>query len=725
MAEVANLNVLDANNTARFPEGQIIPTLNDGGRALEGILARWEKDTNGSIASSGSVNAFAILTNRVIPAHAAGNEFKFRATTANTGASTIAINALAAKPLRRHGGGALQSGDISTNQIVHIVYNAAEDYYECIGISGGGGGDSLPSGGTTGQVLAKASGDDGDVEWITAEGTGDMLASMYDPEGVEGDAFDMDNMADGETKVAMLATERSKLSGIAAGATQNSADATLLARGNHTGEQAISTITGLQSALDGKATSAQGELADSAVQPGDLGDLATKNAVAISDITATGTADGTTYLRGDGVWATPTGEGGGIANVVEDTTPQLGGDLDLNGNNILGMVIGTDIQAYSANLDEFAGVNPSANGLSLVSAADYAAMRALLDLEAGTDFLSPAAIAAAYQPLDSDLTAIAALTTTAAGRSVLTIADPGADRIVAWDDTAGAMAAIALADITTEAAPAAGDYLLLYTAEGALVKVDWDDLPAGGGGSGVEEGDSPTWTGAHTFARGTITDSSPSIAITQTWNDAADTFVGFDMDITNTASAAASKLIDLKVGGSTLFRLRPSGDAYLSGLLQLGGTQDAGNHAYIKGSGGTLIYISHIPGDFPSSVKAAIEANAGRFIVGNSGNFAWGNPTTGAMTLQLWRDGADDTMAQRRGTNAQTFRLYNTHTDASNYERLSIGWGSNICTIQTQAAGTGTLRNLVFNGANRATYSETPADIAAALVAWGIMAPSE
>ena len=30
------------------------------------------------------------------------------------------------------------------------------------------------------------------------------------------------------------------------------------------------------------------------------------------------------------------GGGGGISNVVEDTTPQLGGDLDLNGNNISG-----------------------------------------------------------------------------------------------------------------------------------------------------------------------------------------------------------------------------------------------------------------------------------------------------------------------------------------------------------------------------------------------------
>lgn len=79
----------------------------------------------------------------------------------------------------------------------------------------------------------------------------------------------------------------------------------------------------------------------------------------------------------------------------------------------LGLVIGTNVQAWDAQLDTWAGITPSANGGSLVSAADYAAMRALLDLEAGTDFLSPAAIAAAYQPLDADLTALAGLTSAA------------------------------------------------------------------------------------------------------------------------------------------------------------------------------------------------------------------------------------------------------------------------------------------------------------------------
>jgi hypothetical protein len=47
-----------------------------------------------------------------------------------------------------------------------------------------------------------------------------------------------------------LTTEKSKLAGIADAATANSTDATLLNRANHTGSQAISTITSLQTTLN-------------------------------------------------------------------------------------------------------------------------------------------------------------------------------------------------------------------------------------------------------------------------------------------------------------------------------------------------------------------------------------------------------------------------------------------------------------------------------------------
>jgi hypothetical protein len=50
----------------------------------------------------------------------------------------------------------------------------------------------------------------------------------------------------------MTGADKTKLDGVATGATANSSDATLLARANHTGVQAISTITDLQTSLDAK-----------------------------------------------------------------------------------------------------------------------------------------------------------------------------------------------------------------------------------------------------------------------------------------------------------------------------------------------------------------------------------------------------------------------------------------------------------------------------------------
>ena len=51
----------------------------------------------------------------------------------------------------------------------------------------------------------------------------------------------------------------------------------------------------------------------------------------------------------------------------------------------LGLEIGTDVQAYDADLDTWATVTPSVNGKSFVAGADYATMRGLIDLEIGTD----------------------------------------------------------------------------------------------------------------------------------------------------------------------------------------------------------------------------------------------------------------------------------------------------------------------------------------------------
>lgn len=57
---------------------------------------------------------------------------------------------------------------------------------------------------------------------------------------------------------------------------------------------------------------------------------------------------------------------------------------------------------------------------------------------------------------------------------------------------------------------------------------------------------------------------------------------------------------------------------------------------------------------------------------------------------------ANDVVAQRRGVNAQTKRVYNTFTDAANYERANLEWSSGVFSIYTSQAGTGTGRALAL-----------------------------
>lgn len=59
-----------------------------------------------------------------------------------------------------------------------------------------------------------------------------------------------------------------------------------------------------------------------------------------------------------------------------------------------------------------------------------------------------------------------------------------------------------------------------------------------------------------------------------------------------------------------------------------------------------------------------------------------------------------DTVAQRRGTNAQDFAVYRTFTDASNYTRLRLRSDSSFAYISSEAAGTGTKQPLVVQAQN-------------------------
>lgn len=298
----------------------------------------------------------------------------------------------------------------------------------------------------------------------------------------------------------------------------------------------------------------------------------------------------------------------------------------------------------------------TANGQSLVTAANYAAMRGLLDLEAGTDFYSIAAADAAFQPLDADLTAIAALTTTAAGRSGLTIADPNADRVVAWDDSAASLVAIALADILTEAAPASGDYLLVYGAEGDLRKVDWASLPGAGGGLSnayVAVTDGTTTAGASggdTFKLRTGT----GVTVTVGSNDVThgdNALIELDADLASWAGVT-------RASGFDTFAATPS-SVNLASLV----TGETGSGALMFGTSPSITTDITIPNtglhllDTDAShdliVKPGSNLSADRTLTVTTGdtNIEIDLTDPGADRLMFWDDSASKWIPLTLGTN--------------------------------------------------------------------------
>ncbi|GHC12468.1 hypothetical protein GCM10007291_07120 [Gemmobacter nanjingensis] len=157
---------------------------------------------------------------------------------------------------------------------------------------------------------------------------GDLADSAVQP----GDAVSV--LAETADAKIMTGVERTKLAGVAPAATANATDAALRDRATHTGSQAISTVTGLQAALDGKATAAQGAKADSAVQPGAM------TAAISAEADARDKADVVeAYRPGENIdlWSQTT------TGAPEDRAPVAVGTVTANADGAVLRITGTDI----------------------------------------------------------------------------------------------------------------------------------------------------------------------------------------------------------------------------------------------------------------------------------------------------------------------------------------------------------------------------------------------
>lgn len=86
-------------------------------------------------------------------------------------------------------------------------------------------------------------------------------------------------------------------------------------------------------------------------------------------------------------------------------------------------------------------------------------------------------------------------------------------------------------------------------------------------------------------------------------------------------------------------------------------------------------------------------------------SWSGGDPSSVAADVFLYRDAAN-VLAQRNSTTAQAHRIYNTFTDASNFERFEMAWGAGpVVALQTTQAGTGASRELILRTVGGAALS--------------------
>lgn len=180
-------------------------------------------------------------------------------------------------------------------------------------------------------------------------------------------------------------------------------------------------------------------------------------------------------------------------------------------------------------------------------------------------------------------------------------------------------------------------------------------------------------------------------SLAATWNTTG-TPTAISLNITDTASNAASLLMDLLVGGSSRFKVAKTGDLTIAGQLRLANTTGC---ELVKQS--ATNYIESTTGfSMSAGAGSGCSMQNNGFTLGPSATIGFTNSNgVSAKDTILARDAAN-ILAQRNGTNAQTKRLYGTYTDASNYRRVSLAMTTaGVATLLPEGAGTGASGNVL------------------------------
>lgn len=252
--------------------------------ALERGAPYWAGD------SAGGTTAYTASVTPAITSNTAGTLVNLRMNATNTGASTLAVNGLAALPIRSKnaalGGGELVAGAAYT-------FLCDGTYWHVIGVAGSGSSNASTAF-SSGQVPLARGGTGADLS--ATGGTGQVLKQSTSGGAITVGALTYTDVG------AAASTHTHAASDITSGTLA-------LARGG-TGAN-LSATGGTGQVL--KQNTAGGAITVGTLTYTDVGAAAASHTHAASDITSgtiasarlgSGTADATTYLRGDGTWST-------------------------------------------------------------------------------------------------------------------------------------------------------------------------------------------------------------------------------------------------------------------------------------------------------------------------------------------------------------------------------------------------------------------------------------
>ena len=192
--------------------------------------------------------------------------------------------------------------------------------------------------------------------------------------------------------------------------------------------------------------------------------------------------------------------------------------------------------------------------------------------------------------------------------------------------------------------------------------------------------------------------------LTDTWSDGNTTYTSIKMNVTNTASSAASKLIDLQVGSSSLFSVDKDGKIADATELQVDNVKVDGNT--VSSTTGNLVLDPYSGSKI--SLDGLLWPNADgtanqMLQTDGAGNLSWGTPAAGYSNTDV------DTHLNTSGaTSGQTLQWdgsdYSWGTPASSY-------GDSDVNANLNTSGAATNQVLSWNGSDYAWVAQTGGDL--------------